>query len=401
MLNLIDYTNLNKPIIAINFMSKYKQIVEKIYNVRRFSTSKHNLKQLKKILNHLGNPERKLKCICITGTNGKGSCAAFLESILRHNKKKTGLFISPHLYSFRERFQVNRNWISKEKLISIWNKIKHIPASYNEYITAIAIKHFCDMDVDYAIMEAGMGAKLDGINVLNPIVSIITSIAFDHQNVLGNSLIEIARDKLHIQRTEKPLIITEQVNDIIKDEKIYANKIVVSKCEYNLSLKGDFQKTNATCAVEASRILGVDENTIKKALLNTKWDGRMQLDKNGKRILYDIAHNPQATKAISKELNSIKYNNLYVVFASKKGKSYKKMIMDLVPFKKIIFTEYHNAPFSNKLNEYEDLEIEKELIKEPKNALKHAINLANENDLILVTGSLFLVSEILNKENKI
>lgn len=193
---------------------QYEKLLKKLYNLNRFSNFKYNLSNIKKLSEHFGNPEKNLKIIHITGTNGKGSTAYKLSQILEKNNKKTGLFISPHLTTFRERITINQNFIEKEYISEYLNSIlpkidqNQLQGSFFEILTILAYKYFSDKKTDIACIEVGIGGKLDCTNIIEEnLLSIITSISFDHTDVLGHSLEEIAINKAGIVKRNCPCVV--------------------------------------------------------------------------------------------------------------------------------------------------------------------------------------------------
>ena len=307
-------------------------ILDKLFSLKRLGI-KVGLDHTIQLLNRCGNPHNKLKTIHIAGTNGKGSTAAILQSILRTAGLKVGLYTSPHLVSFNERIRVNGSPISNDFIIDFMKKfnddINEIESTFFETTTVLSLCYFYFKKVDVAIIETGLGGRLDSTNVLNPNLSIITSIDIDHQNILGNTIDEIANEKAGIIKNNTPLITFKQpkkILDILRNrakmlnakieivvdpQKIFVDnfstKFVINNKTFSIPLIGEHQAYNAALAIRSSNIFmgPLSYEMIKDGVKNTVWPGRFQLLNNKLKIFYDVAHNSAGINTIRSTLNSL------------------------------------------------------------------------------------------------
>jgi len=366
---------------------------------------------------HLNNPHKKFKSIHIAGTNGKGSVAHMLASILQEVGYKTGLYTSPHLKDFRERIKINGQMIAEQKVIDfvLENKqlFEKLEMSFFEMTVALAFNYFAKEKVDVAVIETGLGGRLDSTNIINPELSIITNIGFDHTNLLGDTLEKITKEKAGIIKRNTPIIIgrkqekTKQIFiNIASDKKA---KIYFTKTENNYSsdLKGIYQKENIATAIMTVKQLSklgwnIGEKNIKnglqKVMENTQLLGRWQILNDKPKVICDVGHNEDGIKQIVKQIKKIPYQNLHFVFGMIKDKNLSN-ILKLLPKKaKYYFCE---AQIPRAL---EVSLLEREAIKFGLNgnsfssvakALAQAKKNANEDDLIFIGGSAFIVAEAL------
>ncbi len=398
-------------------MKLYSLFNKKVFNIQP------GLERIKKACAEIGNPQENFKSILISGTNGKGSTAAFLESLFRSNGLKTGLFTSPHLIEENERWQINKEKISDEKLEYYINQLKPVIEKYNltyfESSTLLAFKYFSDEKVDVAVLEVGLGGRWDSTNIVNPEVSIITNVSLDHTHLLGDSIEKIAFEKVGIARPDKPLIIGSQQKEILNEalkkevKEIYQlgsdffveykNELVNYKFKsYKLedlkpSLLGKRQTFNLASALTAFLVfseknkLEIDEDKIKKAVSSTYWPARMQILSENPLIILDGAHNEDSLIKTYEEIKELfPDKDIITIFSAMKDKNLDKMINIVKDnSKKVIFT-YSGVSRSI------DKEYVKDsvFIKDIRQAVDTAVNLS-ENEIILITGSLYLSGEVL------
>ncbi len=383
----------------------YEGAVQYIKNLEKLG-SKLGLSRVKELLSFMDNPQNSFKSIHVAGTNGKGSTCAMISSILKEAGFKTALYTSPELTVIRERIQVNGKLISKKKFSELVKKYKdkseEIGCTQFEFLTAIAFKYFEQEEADYAVVEVGLGGRLDATNIIFPVVSVITNITLDHIKQLGNSIEQVAKEKAGIVKEKVPVVLgagqrtLSSIYYIAKERKapLY---IVHGKYSGPLSLKGEFQRENAAVAVEAVKRLkiGVKAEEFEAGLKNVKWPGVFDLRKyKGKQILLDTAHNPAGIETLLRELKELDYNKLVVLFGVLEDKDYKKMVKKISKeADEVVFTELENERALNpeKLDEI----YEGKSVKEIKEAFKSALKSAGKKDLVLVTGSHYLVGPVL------
>jgi dihydrofolate synthase/folylpolyglutamate synthase len=400
----------------------YNKIIKFLYNLKGSEEKGKgynlNLNNVKKLVKKIGNPQNHLKVIHIAGTNGKGSVCAMLSSILKQAGYKVGMYTSPHLIDFRERFQIHGKSISKKDLIEYFNKIKKdiTNQTFFEVVTALAFLYFKEKNVDYLILEVGLGGRLDATNVVNPLVSVITNISLEHTQLLGETVEDIAFEKAGIIKKNKPVVTGASGNALKVIKKIakknnsdlYLNKKykkINNKFNINdyknlrLNLKGDFQIENAALALTTIAVLKkyysieINKNHIKNSLLKIKWPGRFEFIKTN--LLVDCAHNPAAALTLKKELLKIKYKKIILIIGILKDKDYKKILNILTPLAyKTILTKPSIPRARNPKELARYMKKSHLIINNTKKALKYAKNISKK-DLIVVTGSIYTVGEAL------
>jgi dihydrofolate synthase/folylpolyglutamate synthase len=305
----------------------YAAAIEFLYGLRLFGT-KLGLENSFALANLVGNPQQHLRFIHVAGTNGKGSVCAFLESIYRHGGLRVGLFTSPHLVSFTERIQVNRVPLSQADVARLTKKLLERLGSdreswefrptFFEFVTILALVYFQEQKCDLVIWETGLGGRLDATNIVNPLASVITNIQLDHQQWLGNTLGEIAREKAGIIKPGVPVITAASSNDALNVIRSIAAAAespmtLVDKIDPAigpLPLPGEHQKTNASVALATVRALQntipVPPPAIAEGLRDTVWPGRLQqLQIRGSTLLLDGAHNPDGARSLAEALEQL------------------------------------------------------------------------------------------------
>ena len=362
----------------------------------------------------LDNPHNKFKSIHIAGTNGKGSTAHMLASIFQEAGYKTGLYTSPHLKDFRERIKINGQLISEKDTLDFIlknkNQYEKIEMSFFEYTVAMAFDYFANENVDIAIIETGLGGRLDSTNIISPEISIITNIGYDHTNLLGNSLEEIAKEKAGIIKKNTPVIIgrkQKETEHIFKSEAKEKNSSIhfcKKNLNYSTDLKGEYQKENLNTALQAMKILNlnIDDGIISKGLnnvvKNTGLNGRWQTIAKKPLTICDTGHNEDGIKNNIKQLKKLKFNKLHFVFGTVNDKDLRK-ILRLLP----VNAQYYfcSANIERSLNSEKLLEESKnfKLLGERYESVIEAYHSAQSNakmdDLIFIGGSTFIVAEVL------
>ena len=361
----------------------------------------HGLKNINKLLVGLGEPQESLRAIHIAGTNGKGSTAAMLASILvETGLKAIGLYTSPHLDRITQRIQVNGKEISRVELGRLVKRINPIvgDCTFFEVMTAIAFLYFKEKEVEYAVLEVGLGGRLDATTAAKSKIGVITNIDFDHEHILGHTIEKIALEKsgiikpgMTIITSEKKQAALEVIERVCKEKN--ARLVKVGPGDYKLSLKGFFQQENAACAVGAAKEIGISDFS---GLEKTVWPGRMELKEN---VLMDVAHNPAGIKAMRKAVGQLDYKRLFIVFGVKKDKNATEMVKLLAPYEKIFLTKYKIAP--NSLDPEKISAPSSAVVEDVGTAVEMAMAAAGEEDLILITGSTFTVSEARGAEKNL
>jgi len=415
----------------------YQKTITSLFELRRFGI-RPGLSNIRKILKHLGNPQKDLNFIHIAGTNGKGSTAAFLHSILNNSGYKTGLYTSPHLIDFCERIKIKNSQISKQNVTELIQVIKKVcfdnaikNVTFFEFTTALAFIYFYQKKADPVVIETGLGGRYDTTNIINPMVSVITNIGLEHQKYLGNTISKITCEKGGIIKKNRPVIagVKQQKSKTILDNianssgsdlflagRDFKTKIISNKTFNYISsffeikqikpgLIGDHQIINASLAIKTSEILinsgyNISEKNIRNGIQKTFWPGRLELISKKTRILLDGAHNPSAWKELRTTVYKyFNFNRLYLIIGVLEDKNIKRLINIMLPGAyKTLFCE-------PKINRAADKKtIKKYIVFSDNNglfwydttseAIKIALKEADKSDLILVTGSLFIVGEI-------
>lgn len=410
---------------------------------------KPNLDNTLAICAHLGHPEKKIKTIHVAGTNGKGSTSHMLASIFQEAGYKTGLYTSPHLYDFRERIKVNGEMCSKAFVIDFTDRIKpfieKVEPSFFEITVGMAFDYFASQKVDIAIIETGLGGRLDSTNVIAPELSLITNIGFDHMALLGNTLEAIAAEKAGIIKKETPVVIGEadaSVKAVFQHKANQENAPIYFATEWmqaksfqhnwdtalfeftqplihNLDaplfpknftvecdLPGKYQAKNLMGVLVATQILStmgwrLTAPKILKALLNVQQNtglmGRWEMIKKQPKVILDVAHNEHGMHALLEQLSSLHYPQLHIVTGMVKDKDINAVLNLLPKSAKYYFTQSH-IPRALPYLELTALAKEHDLtgnsFEDVNEALSAAIKNANQQDLVLVIGSIFLVAEV-------
>ncbi len=392
----------------------------------------------------LGNPHLRYPVIHIAGTNGKGSVAAISDSILRQAGWITGIYTSPHLVKIEERIRINGRQISSRSFIALATHIRKTekrllrkklldrPLTYFEFLTICAFLHFAQRKIDIAVVEVGLGGKLDATNVVHPQVGIITGVSLDHQNYLGNTLIKIAREKAGIIKSGVPIIsgcrknvvrriIRSRVRAVgaplleiyrncsirISDERkgCYTFDLQTPNRQYRrlrLSLAGKHQIHNAALAVTAIDALPsfpVGMGDVRRALARTCWPGRLDEYRSYRRTLLDGAHNPEGSRLLRDFLRSRKEVEIHFLFGALADKDIKKMSQCIFPLAKSI----HLAPLANSRSAdpkaiaalHPSYGNRIYLHNSTRDALYATWKMCSPSGLVVVTGSLYLLGELL------
>jgi len=358
-----------------------------------------------------GNPERSFEAVHIGGTNGKGSVCAMVESIARATGQKTGLFTSPHLSRFAERIRINGEPVSDDALVECLEEALSIGAdlSFFETATLAAFLAFRSAKVDLAVLEVGIGGRLDATNVIETAkATAITKVALDHQDKLGNTLVEIAREKAAIGKSGVPMVIGTVPEDVrfeiervcrsLKGKPEFIDDERIPKIKVASPLPGLYQTANVRVAARIGVHLGADEAAITRGLSNAKWPGRFEWVEHATGpVLLDAAHNPDGMLAFVASLSAIKSRvasaPMVLVFGALADKEWAEMI-DIAAshFEHRVYTvpKGRAAVRPDAINERHQGIVD----EDPKSAYRTARAIAGEKGLVVVAGSIFLVGEI-------
>jgi len=421
------------------------------------AAAKFNLENITVLDERLGHPSRAYPSAHIAGTNGKGSTAAFLESVLRHAGLRTGLNTSPHLEKINERIRIDGNEISDEEFAAVFTRIHETieqlladgklraHPTYFECVTAMAMEHFARRRVDFAVFEVGLGGRLDATNILAPAVTIITPVDFDHENFLGHSLQEIATEKAGILKPKTPVVVAQQLPEsravILKRAKELGSPVIETNVAYRIhekpvraeqsrlesfaagsiaativevssgwslaispSLAGHFQVQNALNAVAAARVLAsgglhVTDGAIATGISKTVWPGRLEKLQAHPDVYLDGAHNPAAARELAAFLaENCASRKIWLIYGALRDKSVDELAGWLFPLAaEVVFTEPRTprAISASQLAEIAGHHARhSEIIPDAERALGHVLANAQPEDAVFVCGSLYLVGQL-------
>jgi dihydrofolate synthase/folylpolyglutamate synthase len=422
----------------------YQQTIDYLYNTlpmfsRMGSAAfKKDLTNTLLLCERLGNPYKKFKSIHVAGTNGKGSVSHMLAAIFQTAGYKTGLYTSPHLYDFRERIKVNGAMCEEDFIVDFVERIKpaieKIQPSFFEITVTMAFEYFAQHQVDVAIIEVGLGGRLDSTNVITPELSIITNIGWDHMNMLGNTLQEIALEKGGIIKENIPVVIgekkeeTENVfkeialqkhsplffaeeNFSVKNYKLSNDSIEISVAgknstitNYQLDLPGIYQTKNILTVLQAIELLNdwnLKTEHVQPALKGIKkltgLFGRWEVIHKDPTVVLEVAHNKDGIEQMLTHVQNISFNHLHMIIGMVKDKDVEQVLQFLPKEAIYYFTQAHipRALDAKDLQaKASEVSLKGNYFDDVNNAIQQALNSSSKNDLIIICGSIFLVAEV-------
>ncbi len=420
---------------------KYQEFLDYIYQ-RHSGNVKLGLDRMLSILKEMGEPNMKLQGIHIGGTNGKGSTAAICEALTLAHGLSSGLNTSPHLVDYRERFRLNGKNISLNKLQEIyanWSSIlEKYEASFFEITTAIAFYLFLEQQVDNAIFEVGLGGRLDGTNPFASTVTVITSISYDHTKSLGRTIAKIAREKAGITKPGVPLVLGKMspyaVNRIIENSKSdalvyvygkdfkasdiritdkgtsfdYISRNLVFK-DLTVNLLGKHQAVNAATAITAFKLFmertgrKLDEKKLRSGLVQVNWQGRLQILQQNPLVLIDGAHNTEGISSLTANLKELFPNRkILFVVAILRDKNLKQIIKQICSISHKVYISKNKSARAAEIEIQEKFVkasgIDYEVIHDVVKAARKAVDDANKDDVVVISGSLYTISEVLKEK---
>jgi dihydrofolate synthase/folylpolyglutamate synthase len=427
----------------MNYAGTLKYLYEKLPMFSHIGAAayKKDLANTKQLCESLNNPQTKFKSIHIAGTNGKGSVSHMLAAILQTAGYKTGLYTSPHLKDFRERIKINGEMCSKDFIVKFTEmmipQIEALQPSFFEITVAMAFEYFVEEKVDIAVIETGLGGRLDSTNIIAPELSVITNISYDHMNILGDTLEKIAYEKAGIIKKNVPAVIGEAINETIPVFKAsakeknaplifaqdnfyvqdfgydhnYLKVEVVAKRKdahhtYQLDLPGLYQTKNLITVLESIHQLQLKNQKIKDSDIETGLKhvkrltglhGRWEKIKDDPAVIVDVAHNMDGIKQLTEQIELLSFNHLHMIIGFVKDKDVKNMLSILPKTATYYFTK---AQLPRALDE-NDLSLmakqtglEGKAFENVNIALNEALTHAGKEDLVLICGSVFLVGEV-------
>ncbi|RMZ60842.1 bifunctional folylpolyglutamate synthase/dihydrofolate synthase [Chryseobacterium nematophagum] len=404
---------------------QYKEAVEWLfaqapnYQIQGQKAYKPGLDNIIKLCAFFGNPQEKIRCIHIGGTNGKGSSSNMLASVLQEAGYKVGLYNSPHLIDFTERIKINGQNCDKTFVYDFIKKLQTLPPeirpSFFEFTTIMAFEYFYQRNIDFAIIEVGLGGRLDSTNIINPLISVITNVQLDHQNILGNTIEEIAREKAGIVKNNIPIISgdeNESVKNIIKEKALQQNAPFIDATHFithlKSDLKGNYQAKNIRVVLamieELKKLnIGIPEESIREGLLkvhkNTGFIGRWFEYSRHPLTICDTGHNQAGLEYVFTQLNSIpKHKHIILGFVND-----KKIddVMNLLPTHSLFYFAKPSIDRGRHPKDYEDLLISAKIIYKIFDSVQEAYLSAKEHctndEMIFIGGSNFVVGDFLEK----
>jgi dihydrofolate synthase/folylpolyglutamate synthase len=416
-----------------NTLTTYSDCLKSMYGLRRFGI-KLGLSTIQQILSGLGNPQYRFSSIHVAGTNGKGSVASFLAAILRASGYKVGLYTSPHLVRFNERICVNNQQISDENVVSAYRAVTDIHTrdrepTFFEYTTAMALYEFGKQAVDWAVVETGMGGRLDATNVLQPAISIITNVSLEHQGYLGKTLAEIAGEKGGIIKRNTPVVTAVSQPPVISVLESLASELTAPlfrlKKDFRVrrnadhsfsyfgldhvwrrittSLTGSHQVENAALVLAACELLIRNDTKIslphiQTGLDNTRWPGRLEVVSEQPMIILDGAHNLNAAKELAKYLKTeLKGRHITLIIGILEDKPYSAILEYLLPAcSRVILTSPkidRALPVDTLYPVAAAIVSDVQRIPDVSEAIAFAARNAKPEEVICVAGSLYVVGE--------
>ncbi|HUI31897.1 MAG TPA: folylpolyglutamate synthase/dihydrofolate synthase family protein [Candidatus Acidoferrales bacterium] len=412
-----------------------------LFDLEKFGM-KMDLQNIRRLMEFAGDPDKRLKVVHVAGTNGKGSTCAAIASVLTSMKYKVGLYTSPHIVDFSERIRIDGTQISDPDIAGLVEyfepEIINTRATFFEASTAMMFKYFADNRVDYAVIETGLGGRLDSTNIVDPLVSIITNIGLDHTQILGDTLEKIAREKAGIIKQDRPAIVnvgTDSVKEVFysiagknSSELFFVDEVAqyenptmdlhsstidveVLGNHYpglKIGLSGEHQVQNALTALTALQVMRQHGITINREKVyegfefisdNTGHRGRLEIISNDPLVILDVAHNPDGVRSLMDSLGPLGGKKGILLFAAMKDKDVKSMLSLLQQrFGSVILTQLRTSrslTVSELKKLSEDIKLQSQIFDNSSEALRAALTQINNDGFLLVTGSHYLGGEIL------
>ncbi len=425
----------------------YEESIHYLYNkLPLFSRTgakayKADLTNTLALCEYLDNPQHKIRTVHIAGTNGKGSTSHMLAAIFQENGYKTGLYTSPHLKDFRERIKVNGSMIPQNVVAAFVEKTKdisdRIKPSFFELTFSMALDYFANEKVDIAIIETGLGGRLDSTNVITPLLSVITNIGYDHMDILGDTLSKIAYEKAGIIKPDIPVVIGETLPEtkVVFENKAsetnspaffaseefeiisseydiqhlsieVLNKNSLEKNIYTLDLNGIYQQKNILAVIKSVELLkdhfSLNPDKIKSALSKVKTltglHGRWDVIQQDPVVVMDVAHNEDGIRQLIQQIQQSTFDKLHIIFGMVKDKDPDKVLNQLPKTAKYYFTKAQiprALPEKDLQQKAAQYELTGDTFPEVNLALQSALHHASEKDLVVICGSVFIVGEVI------
>jgi dihydrofolate synthase/folylpolyglutamate synthase len=413
-------------------MVPYERVLRWLYGLEAAKGMDFKLERVALALARLGNPQDRFAAVHVAGTNGKGSVAATIEAILGAAGYRVGLYTSPHLIRFRERIRIGGEEIAEDEVVSLTAEIQRVASgggielTFFEFVTVMAFLHFARRGVDAAVVEVGLGGRLDATNVIDPRVSVITTIGIDHAEYLGETTAAIAAEKGGIIKPGRPVVLGRLrpaarrvlrrmaraagapvseagIDYTMSDEEEPAFRGLGWRFDsLRLGLRGAYQRDNAATALAALARLGaelpVTEAAIRRGLASVRWPGRFEIVGERPMTILDGAHNADGARALRREIEAVAAGrDLHVLFAVMKDKDWRPMVRQIAPLcrsavvTRVLAPRGHDA---EPVADYFRAWCEAEVDADPASAWRALRRRAGSRDALLITGSLFLVGAV-------
>jgi len=419
----------------VNDVASYARALREIYSLDKFG-SKLGLERMRAMLQELGSPQKKYRCVLVAGSNGKGSTTEMIGAILHAQGARTGTYFSPQVEEFPERMRVDGKNAGKQEIADAYFEVRKAAdrvapeATFFEIVTAMALVIFAKRKVEFAVLEAGLGGRLDATNAVEPDVSVLTSLSLEHTDVLGDTIEKIAHEKCGVARAGKPFVcgavsgraglaagkecahasaravfVEDEVavEDLREKDGKYSFRAAFDGRKYSVALSapGKFQVPNACCALAACALLGAGKEAVEEGLASAR--PKFRLERRG-NVLLDCAHNPEAARALAAEVQAIKARGRKVLlFSAMKDKDYAGVLAELAPqFSEVVITEValargakagKLAAAARKASGWEVAGV-----KDAKAALAAAKKKAGRNGFLVVAGSMYLLAELYGRD---
>jgi dihydrofolate synthase / folylpolyglutamate synthase len=414
-------------------MDSYSKTLDRIF-VLRGGMIDLRLDRMNDALALFDHPENDFRSIHIAGTNGKGSTAATLHNILTLAGHRTALYTSPHLVSFTERIRVNNEEITRDEVVSLADEIERrtadagVPLTFFEFITVMAFIYFARRQIDIAVVEVGLGGRLDATNVISPLVSVVTTISKDHEAYLGPDELSIAREKGGIIKPGIPVVcgrVSENVSELLRqitrerqspayflgadftfslknEGRFDYTGIKQHYSNLTLALRGQYQRANAALALAALELLpehfAVSESVLRQGLRTVRWPGRLEVMLERPLVILDGAHNPEGVRALVVELSALRQGRkIKLLFATMADKEWELMLHAVAQVvDEVVFTRVamERSADPNQLTEKMTEPIPRRVMQDSRLALGTLLTEADADDIIVVAGSLYLLGEV-------
>ncbi|MBI3786529.1 MAG: bifunctional folylpolyglutamate synthase/dihydrofolate synthase [Deltaproteobacteria bacterium] len=412
---------------------EYNEVLASLYSLEAAKGMDFKLERVELALKNLGEPQRQFAAVHIAGTNGKGSVAAMLHAMLSAAGEKVGIYTSPHLVRFTERIRVGEREIEPYEVVRLFHEVheaataRGIELTFFEFTTVMAFVHFARTKISIAVVETGLGGRLDATNVIEPEVAVITTIGFDHQEYLGNTLESIAFEKAGIIKAGKPVVVgpmPAQATAVIAEmAKARSSVVLCAGKEFSLSeneteavfrcagierdglkigLRGQHQRDNAAVALAVAHLLapqfGISADAMRTGLATVRWPGRLEVIDARPLIVLDGAHNADGISALCRELpHLVGARPIHLVFSVMRDKAWPPMVERLAAVADTVTLTTvlpQRAEVAERLVPAFACHCPVEVVDDPRSALDQARQRAGQSGAVVVTGSLFLVGAL-------